>query len=55
MLQFKYKDFRDQRGSVGFSRKIVGSKECISYKGLTKYSKNFATTEVLEAAITEWT
>jgi len=37
-----------------FLRKIVGSKECISYKGLTKYSKNLVSTEVLEGAITEW-
>jgi len=35
--------------------KIVGSKECISCKGLTKYSTNLENTEVLEAAITEWT
>jgi len=35
--------------------KIVGSKECISYKGRTKYYTHPANTEVLEAAITEWT
>jgi len=34
--------------------KIVGSKECISYKGLTKYYTHLANTGVLEAAITEW-
>tara|TARA_B110000211_G_C14000959_1_gene518475 strand:+ start:751 stop:939 length:189 start_codon:yes stop_codon:yes gene_type:complete len=37
-----------------FLRKIVGSKECISYKGLKKYSTNLANTGVLEGAITEW-
>jgi hypothetical protein len=39
---------------VVFLRKIVGSKECIFYKGLTKYSKNPVSTEALESAITEW-
>jgi len=31
------------------------SKECISYKGLTKYYTHLANTEVLGAAITEST
>lgn len=37
-----------------FLRKIVRSKEYISYKGLTKYSINLLSTWVLEGAITEW-
>ena len=54
MLLFESKDCKDQRGSVVFSKEIVGSKEYISCIGLTKYSINLANTEVLEAAITEW-
>ena len=37
-----------------FMRIITWSKECISYKGLTKYSTNLVNTGVLEGAITEW-
>ncbi len=37
-----------------FLRKTLGSKECVSYKGLTKYSRNPVNTGVLEGAITEW-
>jgi len=39
---------------VVFLRQIVGPKECISYKGLTKYPTNLASTGLLEGAITEW-
>jgi len=37
-----------------FLRKTLGSKECVSYKVLTKYSRNPVNTGVLEGAITEW-
>jgi len=51
---FRYKVCKKQRDPVVFLRKIVGSKECISYKGLTKYPENLVNTWVLEGAITEW-
>jgi hypothetical protein len=51
---YRYKVCNKQRDSVVFLRKIAGSKECISYKGLTKYSTNLVNTGVLEGAITEW-
>ena len=46
--------FSHSSGRGMFLRKTVGSKECISYKGLTKYPTNPANTGVLEGAITEW-
>ena len=52
---FRYKVCKKQRDAVVFLRKTVGSKGCVSYKGLTKYYTHLADTEVLEAAITEWT
>ena len=48
---FRYKVCKKQRDAVVFLRKTVGSKGCVSYKGLTKYSKNLVNTGALEGAI----
>jgi len=55
MLHLKpYKVCKEQRDSMRFLRKIVRPKECISYKGLTKYFSNPLFIGISEGELTEW-